>query len=156
MDEQCGRPAACAVAVDLAHQGETPEEHAHNHCGRQPQPAAQAGERVGRSGDNAEIDHQRPGARRLRRDEHRHHERAGKPKARQRRSVQGGGQHGGNADDAEENEGRGWADEAVERVRGIGGTERARRTGRGEDARHVRGGDRRHRQTALGAAEPFA
>src|SRR4030095_5885164 len=42
-----GRPPPCTVAVDLAHQGETPEEHAHTHCGRQPQPAAQASERVG-------------------------------------------------------------------------------------------------------------
>ena len=142
--EQRRRPVAGDAGVDLAQQGEAPEEHAHHHRGGEPQPAAEAGERVGGAGDDGEIDHQRPGARRLRRHEQRHHQRARQPEARQRRSVQGGGQHGGDADDAEQDEGGGRADELVERVRGIDGAERADGAGGGEDARHMRGGDRLH------------
>ena len=115
------------------------------------------GQRIGRSSDDAEIDHERPGiGRRADDTSSGTTSEPARPEARQRRPVQRGGQHGGDADEAEQDEGRGRADEAVERVRGIGGAEGAGRAGGGEDARHMRGGDRLHRQPALGAAEPFA
>ena len=69
--------------------------------------------------------------------------------------MQRGSEHGGDTDDAEEDEGGGRADESVERMRGIGGAEGAGRAGGGEDARHMRGGNGLDRQPALGAAEPF-
>ena len=69
--------------------------------------------------------------------------------------MQRGSEHGGDADQAEQDEGRGGADEAVERMRGIGGAEGAGGAGGGEDARHVGGGNGLDRQPALGAAEPF-
>ena len=136
----------------LAQQREAPHDCARDHRRRQPQPAPQPRQRECRGGDDGEIDHQRPGARRLRGYQHRHHQRAGEAEAGQRRPVQGRGDHGGDADQAEQDEGRSRADEAVERVRGIDRAEGAGGAGGGQHARHMRCGDRLHRQRALGAA----
>ena len=133
--------SAGGAAPTWRQQGEAPEERAGDHGRGEPQPAAQPRQGIGRRGDDAEIDHERPGIGRIGRHQHRHDQRAGEPEAGQRRPVQRGSQHGGDADQAEQDEGRGRADEAVERMRGIDGAEGAGGAGGGQDARHVGGGD---------------
>jgi len=74
-------------------QGKAPEKHAEDDRKGKPQPAAQARKGVAGGRDHGQVDDQRPWVRRARRNEQRRHERAGKPEAGERGTVQGGGEH---------------------------------------------------------------
>ena len=156
VNEERRRPKDFAAQVHAAAQREAPDHRACDRRSGEPQPAAQAGKRIGGTCDDGEIDHERPGVGLLGLDEQRHDERAREPEAGKRRPMQGGGKHGGDADGAEQDEGRGRADELVQRMRGVDGAERADGARGGQDARDVRGGNGADGRGALGSPEPFA
>ena len=107
VNEQRRRPEVCAVSVNGPDQRQAPDHGARDRCGSQPQPTPQTRKRKCGPRDDCEIEDERPGIWLLGLDQQRHGERAGEPQASQCRAVQRGGEHGGDADRAKHEKGRG-------------------------------------------------
>ncbi len=124
--EQRRRPGCREACTDRLQQYEPPDDAAGNSGRCEPEPAAQARERVGCSGHDRQIDHQRPRVRLRGLDQHRHDESAGETETGESGPVQRRCEHGRNRDRAERDERRPRTDEIVQGMRGIDGAEGAR------------------------------
>ena len=133
-----------------------PQQRADRGRQREPLPEAQPREPVGGEDHEGEIEHDRPEPRLGRADEERARERGEEPERRERRSVQGRGQHRRDGDRAEEHERARRPDHAVEGVGRVYRRERGRGPGSGQHPGYVGRGDRGERRGGLAPAHPFA
>ncbi|MEY9289354.1 hypothetical protein ABH979_002428 [Bradyrhizobium ottawaense] len=163
-DEQRGEHEACddveGMRRDLQlfaiQTREDPEHGKGDRRDREPAPQPDAREAEARGGDDGEIDVERPVVRLAAGDEERRHEGADHAEAGQRRPMQQRRGERAHGHDAEQHEGGRGHEEAVERIGGIDGRERHRRTRGGENRRDV--GDRQRLDVgnALLAPRPLA
>ena len=142
----------------LARQQEAPGEAAAGGRQRQPQPAAQARQRIGGDRDRREVEDDRPRRGMIGGNEQRRDLGADKAEAGERRPVQRGERQRRQSHGAEREERRARADESVERVRGVDAAEGGDDAGAGQRRRRVgaRRGAAERRKRAFGAAQPFA
>ena len=154
MDHCRREELAGAAAADLAGEDEPPQHGADG----EPEPQAQPRQAIGDGGQHREIEHHRPGIGIVAVDQQRRDEGADQAEPGERGTMQGGGEHAGDADHAQGDEGGGRADEAIERMGGIDRAEGGHGAGgrqHGRDAGLGEIGNRRFRRR-LAPAQHFA
>ena len=144
------------VDAQIADAGEHPERaECHRRDGK-PAPQPRPRERERTSGDNGEIEVERPVVRQLGCDQHRCDERADLPKCSERRPVQQRGRKCCERHDAEQHEGGARHEKFVERIGRIDRRIGDGGTGGGEDARDMCGWHARKARELVIAARPLA
>ena len=135
----------------LRDQHQRPQTGADRGGRRQPQPAPDARQRIGRACRRREVEDDGPRVRLSGRNQQRRGEGADEAETGERGAMQGGGQDRGDRDEAERDKGGRWADKAIEAMRRVDGAEQGDRAGRRQHGR-----DLRRRARLFAAAQDLA